>query len=228
MLQNLPAKAIKTIAEGNPNSPFEGNYQLPSVSEDQKNNSPAEFLAYLQDVRYNLNQALIVDSDVYNQCKDIRDTIEENDTFEVLMELWEQLTSNLTGPFAGLGEELSAGNLNSLVNALSEFSAAFSVVGTVGHCVKEFVAPQATTLNLSLDPNMTPEEFALAEQTSAAAKQVQEASDAVLKSLSGISDDEEFNEFLERKEQLKIEFLNESAKINDLLTRLTLLYTMVT
>ena len=230
LLQELPGKAFKTAMSGGSSEQVVtniGSYQLPDVENDLQNNSPEEFLAFLQDIRYNLNQSLTIDTGIYDQCNSVRNLIEQNDSFEAMMALWDQLTAGLEGPFGALGSDLAAGNLNSLVNALSEFTAAFSVIGVVGNCVKEAFADPMAAANISLDPDLNPAEFKMQNAQKKAAAAQKKASDALLGALSGISDDNDFREFLERKEQLKTQFLNESAKLNDVLARLTMLYTLL-
>ena len=88
LLQELPGKAFKTAMSGGSSEQVVtniGSYQLPDVGNDLQNNSPEEFLAFLQDIRYNLNQSLTIDTDVYDQCRSVRSLIEQNDSFEAMM-----------------------------------------------------------------------------------------------------------------------------------------------
>lgn len=225
LLRTLPGKAFKTIATGGTYNVEKQQTLWWDMEADLEDNSPEGFIALLQDIKTNLHESQTVDGYVFNQATTIMELIEQNDTFETLMMFWENLTSNLTGPMAQLGSELAAGNLNSMVNALTEFSSAFSSVSAIGKCAKDALG---TPPGVSFDVELSPEEYAIQHNFEKAQETAQDASNKLIESLSGITDDDDFKEFLERKEQLKTQFINESAKLESILARLTMLYSLVT
>ncbi len=183
------------------------------------------YLAYLQDIKSSLTEAIRVDSNIYSRCISIVALIENEPTFPILMRIWDNLTNSLTGAFGAFGSELAEGNLNSVAGALSNLSAfPYGPITGALDCAKNMFDYSP---GFSFDPNLNPTEYAQERAKKILAEKQEEATNASYK-LLGNFENKDYQEFVKNKEILKKQFLNESKKIQDLLSKLLTLYGMIT
>ncbi|MBC8437111.1 hypothetical protein H8D85_02185 [bacterium] len=120
---------------------------------------------------------------------------------------------------------MAEGNLNSVAGALSNLSAfPYGPITGALDCAKNMFDYSP---GFSFDPNLNPTEYAQERAKKILAEKQEEATNASYK-LLGNFENKDYQEFVKNKEILKKQFLNESKKIQDLLSKLLTLYGMIT
>lgn len=196
---------------------------------DQNIDVQDKFIAYLQDIKSQLSLQKTLDENIILKCKNIREEIEKNPGFEVMMNSWSSITSSLSdGPLDILGPELAQGSLDQLLAATANLGSVVSnpVFANLGPCVKKLVPPSFAATFAGIDPVQLPE-VSMQLNMERAQQVISKAQDEILKHSSGLMDSAKFKEFERKKSETLIQFQNQASKLQDTITRLLLIYSLI-
>ena len=241
MLQQIPSSVFLELGWGNRGgvvnrgaNNYDNNFAsqvMPSIDQIAAG-EPARglLLAYMQELKSQFQMQFGIDQYVYNECKAIRGLIEQHPGFQSMMSWWSSLANSMSdGPFGNLGPELMEGKLDTLMSATANTAAILEnpLYRNLGPCIKGgIVPPDIIAGGIGLDPVQIPD---LSAQLNAdkAALAVTKLQDSVLQEIAGVTDNKQWQEFNKKKRELMINMNNQASQLQDIITQLGVIYSIV-